>query len=31
VYWLREQGQGGKVPLDGPLIGAIKARMRQSP
>jgi endoglucanase len=31
VYWLREQGQGGKVPLDGPLMGVIKSRMRDQP
>ncbi|MFG6485755.1 glycoside hydrolase family 5 protein [Roseateles sp. BYS78W] len=31
VYTLREQGQGGKVPLDGPLMGVIRRAMRQSP
>ena len=31
VYTLREQGQGGQVPLDGPLMDVIRRAMRQSP
>ncbi|MEO7828308.1 cellulase family glycosylhydrolase [Roseateles sp.] len=31
VYYLREQGKGDKVPIDSPLMGVIKSRMRQSP
>ena len=28
VYGLREQGRGGEVPLDGPLMDIIRSRMR---
>lgn len=31
VYGLRAQGQGGQVPLDGPLMDVIKRGMRQAP
>ncbi|MFG6431213.1 glycoside hydrolase family 5 protein [Roseateles sp. LYH14W] len=28
VYYLREQGKGARVPLDSPLMGVIRSRMR---